>query len=149
MLIMDLQVIEENSLQIDPQKRTIIDPKGVFDEEKREEFQKGFNYRQYQALLMLTALMLAIEQLLSNPFNPNHLFMTSAGDKQQSQKAIWKSYMSSHLSQSILADKVHSVVSFWLSTQVFLDKHLPLEIRISFLQLMILVVKTKESVSRL
>lgn len=32
---------------------------------------------------------------------------------------------------------------------MFLDKNLPLEIRISFLQLMILVVKTKESVARL
>jgi len=95
MLIMDLQVIEENGLKIDAQSRSIVDPKQAFDEEKRQEFQKGFNYRQYQALLMLTSLLLAIEQLLSNPFNPNHLFMSHPGDKQQSQKAIWKSYISS------------------------------------------------------
>ena len=42
---MDLQVIEENGLKIDAQSRSIVDPKQAFDEEKRQEFQKGFNYR--------------------------------------------------------------------------------------------------------
>ena len=54
--------------------------------------------------------------------------------------------MTNHLSQSILTDTVHSIVSFWLQSQIFLSRYMPLEIRVTFLQMMNLVVKTKDSV---
>lgn len=148
-LIIDLQAISENQLRVNLQTREIEDVKGTMSGEELVDLTRRFFYCQYQSLLMLTSLMLSIEQLLCNRANPNHLFMAAAGDKQQTQKALWKSQFTSHQFSHGLADEVHRIVSFWLTTQVFLDKNMPLEIRVIFLQLVILVVKTKDAVNKL
>ena len=51
--------------------------------------------------------------------------------------------------QTQLDHKVYQIISFWLQTQVFMARYIPIEIRLTFLQIIFLVIDVSDSVKTL
>ena len=82
---MDMLIIDEEKIKIDPETRemSLTGEGSSLAEGALEALNKRFKYKQYQALLMLTTILLTIEQLLSNYYNPNHLFFIGMHEDKQ------------------------------------------------------------------
>ena len=88
----------------------------------------------HRAQLLLTALLLSIEQLL-NDFNPNVKNFRRDENLQTQPFMAFKT----------IDQKVLMAMKVWLQSPVFLDEHIPFEVRITFLQVLYLVVSAKGS----
>ena len=110
----------------------------VEDLDEITQSQKKFHYVCHRATLLLTALLLSIEQLL-NDFNPNvRNFRRDEHLQPQAFMALKK-----------IDDKVFQSLKVWLQSPVFIDAHIPPEIRITFLQVLYLLVSAKDAYSKL
>jgi len=93
--------------------------------------QKEFKYYCYQSLLMLTTLLLSMEQFLNNENNPN-VAKFKKEDKKQGNTGNRE------------MEDLFQYFAFWLQSQVFLQQHIPEKIRITFLQILCMTVNEKK-----
>mmetsp|Transcript_29965 Transcript_29965/g.29168 ORF Transcript_29965/g.29168 Transcript_29965/m.29168 type:complete len:225 (+) Transcript_29965:2098-2772(+) len=94
---------------------------------------------------MLTSILLSIEQLLYNDYNPNRLMATKKEDKNAEAK-FYKQIIEKITEQAQLDNRVYPIFSFWLQTQVFLSKQMPVEIRITFFQIIFLIIDMNDAI---
>lgn len=94
---------------------------------------------------MLTSILLSIEQLLFNDFNQNRLMANKKEDKNAETK-FYKQIIEKTTEQTQLDHKVYPILGFWLQTQVFLSKNIPVEIRLTFLQIIYLIIDVADAV---
>lgn len=65
--------------------------------------------------MLLTSLLLSIEQLLLNDFNPNRLMANKKEDKNVETK-FYKQIIEKTTDQTQLDHKVYQILGFWLQT---------------------------------
>jgi len=103
---------------------------------------KTFDYHCYQSIVMLTSILLSMEQLQMNEFNPNrHSLPLHRKDEKNAEYKMQKHVLSKTCDVTTLEDRVYQNINGWLQQYVFLDKRLPIEIRITFLQLIYQIIE--------
>ena len=116
--------------------RQPIDPEEERRDPGSQQSRRIFHHVCHKAALRLTALLLSIEQGL-NDENPN---VPSFRTIPRAQALM---------AQMKIDDKVFRQVKVWLQSPVFLDRHIPPAIRITFLQVLYLVVSANGALEKL
>ena len=95
---------------------------------------------------MLTTLLLSIEQLLQNEYNPN-LLQTKKDSNLDAQGQLYAKLIERSTDQIQIEEQVYKYFKVWLQSPVFLDNHISDEIRITFLQVLYLIIDVPDSMT--
>lgn len=95
----------------------------------------------------LTSLLLSLEQLLNNEFNPNLPIIRRSENSQGLGKFSEIIMDSFTKSKEVIEDRVYLYLKMWLQNPVFLDEAIDPSIRITFLQVIYLVVELERTMS--
>ena len=114
--------------------------------ERMSANQRQYKYLCSQAQLQMTALLLSIEQLLYNEFNPN-LLQSRHEEKLDAQAKLTAQLILRTTDIRQVEERVFKYFTMWMQYPVFLDDELPIDLRITFLQVLFLIIDAPGSMA--
>jgi hypothetical protein len=115
-------------------------------EEKTDNPQ--YQYYCYKAQVLLTSLLLSLEQLLNNEFNPN-LPNPRRNENSQGISKFGEILIDNLVHRKeVIENRVYLYLKMWLQNPVFLDEAIDKNIRITFLQVVYLVVELEGTMAQ-
>lgn len=98
--------------------------------------------------MLLTSLLLSLEQLLNNEFNPN-LPNVRRNENSQGISKFGEILIDSLTHRKeVIENRVYLYLKMWLQNPVFLDEAIDKNIRITFLQVVYLVVELEGTMAQ-
>ena len=96
---------------------------------------------------MLTTLLLSIEQLVQNEYNPNLMQTRKENQHNDAQGQLYSKLIERSTDQIQIEEQVYKYFSVWLKSSLFLDNHISDEIRITFLQVLYLIIDIPDAMN--